>query len=691
MTAAPGLQQGLIITGEVAAGMPAARTGYAATAYGAAQPNTVEATWLTVGTDGRVTAFAGKVELGQGIRTGFAVEVADELRVALGAVEVILGDTAAVPWDAGTFGSQSTARTGLQLRRAAATARQALLELGADRFDLPVDQLVAADGHVTAKDEPSRSVSYADLLGGKRVERKVDRQAPLTPATEFTVMGRHNPRVDAVARVTGKAVYSQDVAVPGMLFAKVLRPPTYGAELIEINSAAAETWPGVVAVVREGRLAAVLAETDEAAEMGARLVRATWREVENTAGRWEIAHLLNETDVESVTTQEAGSIADGFKSAAHVLESTYLIPYISNAPMEPRAAVAAWAGDHLTVWAGSQRPFGVRDDLARALQIDEANIRVIAPEIGGGFGGKSIYPVALEAARLAKLAGKPVRVAYTRAEETTWATFRPAAIIQVKSGFKADGTLVAWQSRALHAAKDRAMIGRRGAETPYDVPNVEVTVAAAKGPAPAGSFRSLGGAVNHFAREVHMDEIAAVVGADPVEFRLRQLPDARYRRALEAAADRFGWPAGSTPGGKGVGVAIGLDVGSYAAICVGLEIQGAEIKVNRVTASVDCGQIVNPDGVVNQVEGSVVMGLGSALYEAIEVEGGKVLNANWSRYRLPRMTNVPRIETVLIDNPATPSTGAGEPAFVPVAPACSNAVFDLTKRRIRELPLQRQL
>lgn len=691
MTAAPDLEQGLVITGDVATGMPAARTGYAATAYGAAQPNTVEATWLTVGTDGRVTAFAGKVELGQGIRTGFAVEVADELRVSLDAVEVVLGDTERVPWDAGTFGSQSTARTGLQLRRAAATARQALLELGADHLDLPVDQLAIADGHVTAKDEPGHSVSYADLLAGKRVERKVDRQVPLTPATDFTVMGKHAGRVDAVARVTGKAVYSQDVSVPAMLFAKVLRPPIYGAELIDLNGAAAETWPGVVGVVRDGRLAAVLAETDEAAEMGARLVRATWSQVENAPGRWQISQLLQETDVESVTTQEAGSIEDGFKAAAHVLESTYLIPYISNAPMEPRAAVAAWVGEKLTVWAGSQRPFGVRDDLARALHIDEANIHVIAPEIGGGFGGKSIYPAAIEAAKLAKIAGKPVRVAYNRAEETTWATFRPAAIIQVKSGFKADGTLVAWQSHALHAAKERAMIGRRGSETPYDVANIEVTVAATKGPAPAGSFRSLGGAVNHFAREAHMDEIAAAVGADPVELRLRQLPDARYRRVLEAAADRFGWPTGSTPSGKGVGVAIGLDVGSYAAICVELELQAAEIAVNRVTAAVDCGQIVNPDGVVNQIEGSVVMGLGSALYEAIDVEGGRVLNANWSRYRLPRMHNVPQIESVLVDNPTTPSTGAGEPAFVPVAPACSNALFDLTKRRIRELPLLRQL
>jgi isoquinoline 1-oxidoreductase len=691
MTAAPALSEGLVITGEVAIGFPPARTGYAAAAYGAAQPNALEGTWLTVSTDGSVTAFAGKVEYGQGIRTGLAVEVADELRVPLSAVDVILADTDLVPWDMGTFGSQSTARVGVQLRKAAATARQSLLELAADRFDLPVDQLVARDGHVASKDEPSRNASYADLLAGKRVERKVDNDVALTPKAEFTVMGRRNPRIDAVARVTGAAVYSQDVIVPGMLYAKVIRPPSYGAELLELNGAAAETWPGVVAVVRDGELAAVLAETDEAAEFGARLVRAMWREQTNQPGRWEIPQLLLDSASESITTQEQGSVADGFKQAAHVIESTYFVPYISNAPMEPRAAVAAWANGRLTVWCGSQRPFGVRNDLSRALGIDESEIRVITPEVGGGFGGKSIYPMAIEAARLAKIAGKPVRVAFTRIEETTWATFRPAALIEIKSGFKSDGTLVAWEFRAHHAAKSRPMIGRRGSETPYDVANAFVTVSASEGPLPSGSYRSLGGAVNHFAREVHMDEIAAAVGVDPVELRLRNLSNARYRRVLEAAADHFGWTTAKPPSGKGIGVAIGLDVGSYAATCVELELQGTEVKVNRVSASLDCGLVVNPDGAINQMEGSIVMGLGTALYEAIDVEGGRVLNAGFTRYRVPRINNIPRIDTVLVDNPELPSTGAGEPGIVPIAAACSNAVFDLNGQRIRELPIQRHL
>ncbi len=691
MTAPVASKEGLVITGAVAIGFPPARTGYAAAAYGNARPTDAEATWIVVGPDGRATAFAGKVEYGQGIRWGLAVEVADELRLPLDAVEVVLADTELVPWDMGTFGSQSTARVGVQLRKAAATARQALLELAADRLDLPLGLLEAREGRVVSRDDPTRGASYGELLAGKRIERKVDDDVALNTEPDFTVMGRTSRRVDAVSRVTGEAVYAQDVSVPGMLFAKVIRPPAYGAELEEFSGAAAEHAPGVVCVVRDGELAAVLAENDEAAELGARLVQASWRERPNQPGRWEIPQLLLDGASESITTQEAGSLDDGFRAAAHVLEATYFVPYISNAPMEPRAAVAAWDGDRLTVWAGSQRPFGVRAELARHFGIDEALVRVITPEVGGGFGGKSIYPVAIEAARLAKLAGRPVRIAYTRTEETTWATFRPAALIEIKSGFRADGTLVAWSFRAHHAAKSRPMIGRRGSETPYDVPNALVTVAASEGPLPAGSYRSLGGAVNHFAREVHMDEIAAVAGVDPVELRLRNLSNARYRRVLETAADRFGWPGPKRTAGRGAGVAIGLDVGSYAATCVELEVQGSEVKVARVSAALDCGLTVNPDGAINQMEGSIVMGLGTALYEAIDVEGGRVLNAGFTRYRVPRINNTPAIDVALVGDPETPSTGAGEPGIVPIAAAISNAVYQATGERHRELPLQRQL
>lgn len=667
-----------------------ARPGFAATAYANSAPPPGDATWIAMGADGRVTAFAGKVEYGQGIRTGLAVEVADELRVALADVEVVLADTDRVPWDMGTFGSQSTARVGLQLRKAAATARETLLDLAADRFDLPRGEVEARDGRVVSRTDPGKSAAYAELLEGRSIERKLEDQAPLTAQPGFTVMGREHLRIDAVARVTGAAVYSQDVQLPGMLFAKVLRPPVYGARLDELDASTARQMPGVVDMVRDGDLAAVLATSDEAAEIGLRFARATWTEPEEQPGRWDIPRMLLETADGPVVLQDAGSLDDGFRKAAHVLEATYFVPYVSTVPMEPRAAVAEWAGGRLRVWAGTQRPFGVRTDLAQHFGIDESQVHVIVPEVGGGFGNKSIYPTAVEAARLARLAGAPVRVAFTRAEEMSWSSFRAAAMIEVKSGFSSDGQLVAWSFSGRHAARKRPMIAFRGAECPYAVPNVHVEVAASDGPLTAGSYRSLGGAINHFATESHMDEIAALVGADPVELRLRNLTHPRFRKVLEQAATDFGWPAKARPG-RGIGVAIGIDVGSYVGLCAEVHVQGSEVRVERISAALDCGLVVNPDGARNQVEGSIVMGLGPALYEAIEVEAGRLLNPGFTRYRVPRITDSPRVDVALVGDPTTPSTGAGEPAIVCVAPALANAVFDQTGRRFRELPLQRQL
>ena len=440
------------------------------------------ATWLVVLPDGSVTAYAGKVEYGQGIRTGFAMEVADELRVRLGSVRVVLGDTDWVPWDWGTAGSQSTATVGLRLRKAAATARQGLLELAANCLDLPVADSVCREGRVVSRSDAQRSIGYGELVAGQSLIRDLIDDVALTPAAEFEVMARAAQRLDAVARVTGQAKYSQDVAVAEMLFAKVLRPPSFGAKLVNLDSSVAERMPGVAHVVRDGDLVAVLAETDEQAEFAVKMLRAQWEEKVNQPSHWDVPDILLRTAREPDTTQKAGSLTAGFRAADGILEATYYIPYVSNTPMEPRAAVAQWNEGQLTVWAGTQRPFGIREELAQYFEMDEENVRVIAPEIGGGFGGKSIYAVAAEAARLARAAGRPVRVAYDRAEEMTWSTFRPAALIEVKSGFKSDGTIVAWEFKAYHArsgptAQIGRFRGRRGSETPYDVQNVKVTVA----------------------------------------------------------------------------------------------------------------------------------------------------------------------------------------------------------------------
>lgn len=684
----------LRIVGDVTVGNPASRTGYGQATYGNTQPLTERATWIGVSPDGRVTAFAGKVEYGQNIRTGLAVEVADELRVGMHDVTVILGDTDRVPWDMGTFGSQSTARVGWQLRKAAATAREVLLALAADRLDLPASDLEAIDGRVQPRGDAGRGLTYAELLAGQSLEREIAAQPAITPPSEFTQMGRtHLQRVDAIARVTGRALYSQDVMPEGVLFATVIRPPAYGAVVRAVDLSTSERMPGVAKTVHDGELIAILADSDEAGVLAARVANIEWDIPANQPSRFDMPSLLVESGVEGYATQEAGDLAEGFRAAAHILESTYYIPYIAPAPMEPRAAVAAWEGDRLTVWAGTQRPFGLRQELAAIFDLEETSVRVIAPEIGGGFGAKSPYGLAHEAARLARVAGRPVRVAYTRADEMMWSNFRPAAIVRIKSGFTEDGRITAWESDAYHSG-ERVMIGRRGTETPYDVPHVRSMVYRSESPLPSGSYRSLGAAVNHFAREAHMDELAEAAGMDPVEFRLRNLSHPRFRRVLESAAEAFGWsgPRLGPPGsGRGAGIALGVDVGSYVATAVEVAVQQREVRVTRVMAALDCGQVVNPEGALNQMEGAIVMGMGGSLWEASDFQDGRLLNSSFARYRVPRIVDAPRIDVRLVGDPETPSTGAGEPGLVPLSAAIAGGVWAATGTRHRELPITRHM
>ncbi len=681
---------GLHVLGEVALGFPPPPRTYARVAYANTSPDVEKARWLTVRADGSVVAYAGKVEYGQGIRTGLAIEVADELRVPLASVEVVLGDTALVPWDMGTFGSQSTARVGLQLRKAAATARHALLEMAADRLDLLVGDLRAESGRIASTSDSNRVLTYAELIAGAHTVRDVDDAIALTPSSAFSVMGKHHARIDAEARVTGRAAYSQDIVVDGMLFAAVLRRPWRGAVLASVDVAVAERMPGVAQVVHDDDLVAVLADTDQHAATAVNMLQAQWDRPGPPASTIDLPAILLASGRDAYVTQEAGSLDEGFRAASGVLEATYFVPYVSNAPMEPRAAVAAWDGDRLTVWAGTQRPFGIRTELAQRFGSDEPHVRVIAPEIGGGFGSKSPYQVAHEAARLARIAGKPVRVAYTRAEEMVLATMRPAALIRIKSGFTSDGKIVAWECDAYHAG-DRPFLGRRGSDSPYDTQHIKVTTFTSDSPLSTGSYRSLGAAANHFAREVHIDEIAEAAGLDTVELRLRNLSHPRFRRVLERAAHAHGWQSAKGASKRGQGIAIGIDVGSYVATAVQLDVGGREVRVDRATAALDCGLVVNPEGAKNQVEGSIVMGMGTALYEAIDFQDGRVLNAGFTRYRVPRSNDAPAIETLLVGDDDTPSTVAGEPGSVPIAAAIANAVFDRTGERHRELPIQRHL
>lgn len=650
------------------------------------EPPGPEATLLVMDRHGDAIAFSGKVEYGQGIRSGFSLAIADELDLPLASVRIVLGDTDLVPWDRGTVGSQSTMTVGIQLRRAAATARGALIALAAERWEEDEAGLATSQGHVFLSGEPSRSVSYAELLQGKYLRLPIPDDMTTKRAEDFLFMGKDAPRTDALARVTGQAKYSQDIVVHGMLHGKILRPPSYGARPQQIDTSGSARVPGFVMVVQEGDFVGVVCEREDAAEQAVDAIRVRWLEDRELPSDSDFPGLLKEKAGEMIILREEGSPAEGFAKADHVLQGSYFVPHVANAPMETSTAVASWDGGRLTVWSGDRSPFGVRDELARALDMSHDQIRVIAPEVGGSFGTKGTYEVAYEATLLSKAAGRPVRVAHSRTEEFMWGTVRPAALFEIRSGFQADGKIVAWEYTAYHTG-DRPQRGQRGADTPYNTPNVRIAVADSASPLRTGSYRSLGCAANHFSREVHIDEIAAFLKMDPVELRLINLTHPRLSRVLKQTADRFGWDSRRTESSTGVGVAIGYDAGSFVAECVELVVQRRNVKVQRVVAGIDCGMVVNPEGVRNQVEGSIIMGMGTALREAVEFDSGRLLNPVFSRYRVPRINDAPEIEVVLSGDPTSPSTGAGEPGIVPIAAAIDNAVYDATESRIRDLPI----
>jgi isoquinoline 1-oxidoreductase len=357
------------------------------------------------------------------------------------------------------------------------------------------------------------------------------------------------------------------------------------------------------------------------------------------------------------------------------------VAYIAHTPLEPRAAVAEWTDGKLTVWTGSQRPFGIREELVQAFRLSNDQVRVIVPDTGSGYGGKHTGDAAVEAARLAKAVGKPVRLVWTREEEFTWAYFRPAGVIDVKSGVRNDGTIVSWEF-------DNYNSGSAAIRTPYNIANQRIAFHPADTPLRQGSYRALAAPANHFARETHMDELAYLVGMDPLEFRLKNATDPRLRAVLEAAARKFGWGQQKSSPSRGFGIAGGFEKGSYVATCAEVEIgPDGRVRVRRIVEAFECGAIVNPNGLENQISGAITQALGGALFEAIHFDNGRILNPHLALYRVPRFSDVPKIEVEMLNRKDLPSAGAGETPNVAVAPAVGNAICAATGTRLRALPL----
>ena len=638
--------------------------------------------WVHVGANGAVSAFAGKVEIGQGIRTGFALLVAEELGVPLGQVRVRLGDTDICPWDVGTFGSRSTPDAGMDLRKAAAALKAGLRQRAAKTWHVAAVQLEVRDGQVH---DPAggRAANFASLVEGLQQISTAPHDVTLAQPDTWSRAGQPTPNLRTHDIVTGQKQFPTDVHLPGMLHGKVLRPPALGASLQHVDASRAQAMAGVT-VVQEGGFVGVAASTIQQSEQALALIVAQWQLAPQPAEAqlqdYLRAHPVALSGWEEAVHEETGAVEAAWRAAALRLQATYTTAYIAHVPIETRVALADWQGGRLTVWTGTQRPFGVRSGLAKAFALPEEAVRVLVPDTGTGFGGKQTTETAIEAARLARAAGHPVAVRWTREEEFASAYFRPAALLDVRSAVDADGALSAWEFRNCNA-------GTAALWTPYAVPNQGIHYQPAASPLPQGPYRSLAAVANNFARESHMDELAHALHLDPVTFRLRHLQDARLAAVLQAVADHALWARRARREGIGLGIAVGSEKGSCVATYVEVRVTQGDIAVLRVVTAFECGALVNPDAVRNQVEGATVMGLGGALFEAIHFDAGRILNPRLSAYRVPRFADLPAIEVILLDRKDLPSAGAGETPIIAVAPAIANAVFDATGRRLRSLPL----
>jgi nicotinate dehydrogenase subunit B len=645
--------------------------------------------YLRIAGDGRVTIYSGKIEMGQGVVTSLAQMAADELAVSLDSIDMVMGDTALCPFDMGTYGSMSTRFFGPALRAAAAEAKAVLLTLASEHLKTPPGSLRVEDGVVFLASDRTIRVTFGELAKGQKIVRTLDGKAVTKSVSEFRVMGRPEKRRDARAKVTGKAQYAGDIRLPGMLYARILRPPAHGATLKSVDTSAAARLPGVV-VVNEGGMVALLHTDPEQAEKALALVKTDFDVAKpGFDDKTVFTHLLSVAG-EGEEREKKGDLAEGEKRSVSLFEEKYVNGYGAHAPIETHTALAGLEGGTMTVWSSTQTPFPNQQAIAQAIGFAKENVHVITPFVGGGFGGKSGGGLqAIEAAKLAKLTGKPVQVCWSRAEEFFLDSFRPAAVVKIRSGIDGAGRICLWDYQVYAA-------GSRSSEQFYDVPNNLIRTYGRWGSDTpkmhlfaTGPWRAPGANLNVFARESQIDAMAAKAKVDPLEFRLSNTSDKRMRGVLEAAAGRFGWKKAAAPSRRGVGVACGMDAGTYVALMAEVKVDAAtgSVKVGRIVCAQDMGVVINPDGAKMQMEGCLMMGLGYTLSEEVRFNGGRILTRNFDTYEVPLFSGMPEFETVLLKNDELTPQGGGEPAIVPVGAVVANAIFDATGARLFQMPM----
>jgi isoquinoline 1-oxidoreductase len=549
-------------------------------------------------------------------------------------------------------------------------------------------RLQTKDGVVFDKTRSKNRVAYGRLTRGKIIEKHLKKLPPLKPASEFTIMGKPYLRRDAHEKVTGKAQYAGDIRLPGMVYAKILRPPAHGATLQSVDTSAAERMRGVH-VIRDGDLIAVLHEHPDEAERALAEINAQFDMPKTGVDDRSIFDRLLKMAPEPEIASEGGDLRTGEGRASTIFEETYLNSYVSHAPIETHTAVAYIEKGKATVWVSTQRPFGAKEAVASSLGFPSKNVRVIATFVGGGFGGKNSNREAVEAARLAKLTGKPVQVAWSREEEFFYDTFRPAAVVKIKSGINDAGDIVLWDYNVYFA-------GQRGCAQFYEIPHHrEAVYGGWRGISPdchpfaVGPWRAPANNTNTYARDLHVNIMASKAGIDPLEFRLRHLKDKSMIGVLKAAAKKFGWRSSKTPSGRGYGISCGIDVGAYVATMaeVGIYKGSGKVRVKRVVCTQDMGFVMNPEGATMQIEGCITMGLGYALTEEIRFKNGQILDLNFDTYDIPRFSWLPEIETVLVENADLPPQGGGEPAIICMGGVIATAIYDATGAKLFQLPM----
>jgi nicotinate dehydrogenase subunit B len=695
--------------------------------------------WLAIAQDGSVTVFTSKVDLGTGVVTALSQIVAEELDVRFHQVHMETGDTSNTIDQAATVGSRTIERGGPQLRQAAAAARQQLLKLASASLEAPPENLVVNDGLVSVADNPSKKISYGNLIGGRRFNVKiavtgtgwdmvVASEVKAKEHKDYKIVGTSVPRVDLPPKFTGEFVFTPDVRVPGMLHGRVVRPPVVNSKPTSVDESSIAQIAGVVKVVQEGSFVGVVAQTEWSAIQAAKALKVTWSTpgTKLPADRDELyAYLKNTKSFRDKAVANKGNPDTAFSQATKTFEAVYRWPFQLHGMIGPSSAVAEVSGDKVTIWAGSQGTFNTRKQVAEMLGIPEKNVRVIYRESAGCYGRLSPDDVPQDAALMSRAVGKPVRVQWSREDEHGWEPKGPAQLMTAKAGVNAQGNVVSWDymdrsfpwtttGMVLLASRQIGMKpkaqgnpnGTDGGGEIYSFENQRVVAAAIpwihEDPTPlrTSNLRAPGDLARSFASESFIDEVASGVGVDPVKFRLKYLTgNERATDVLLAATQKAGWkerpsPApkstGSKAVGRGVAVANRSNTITAAVAEVEVDTRSGKVIVRRVTLAHDCGLVVNPDGLTNQIEGNVIQGVSRTLLEEVQFDASGVKSLDWASYPIIRYQDVPDVQVVLIDRKEMQPLGGGEPSIVPVPAAVANAVFDAIGVRLREVPLTPQ-